>query len=114
MSMLLSQKARDYGPSIYYDPDFRAVYDDHIEHILADASTTTMVVSPEEAYRYEYRPYLYLTSKKHPNWFHWYILRLNGINHPSEFTDSIRELRIPSIPVVRKLVETFNTRFPSV
>lgn len=104
--MSVNSLAIDTGPSIYYDPSFRNVLEDHWS-ILRNSSKTTMVsVDPMLAYRYEYSFYALLNALNIPTFKHWITLRLSGFRSPSEPDRTVSVIYVPSNDELSQLAQS--------
>lgn len=113
MTLSLQGLTVDYGDAVYYYDGFRAVFEDHIELFRNDPTTRSIDVTAEDAYMYEYRPHVYFTNLGYAWYLHWYILRLNYLSHPSEFTADIRKLYVPTPAQLSTLASNYQTTFAS-
>lgn len=81
---------------VYYMDDFRAKLEDHLVIFRNNPGwRNTLPVDPQDAYRYEYNLYSYLTAKMVPAHLHWFVMRLNEMVSPEQFGPGIAQLYLP-------------------
>ena len=89
---------------MYYDADFRAVLEDHMNFLREHSTTRTLVVAASDAYRFEGDFYRYLCSLGSiDRAFYWVIMRLNRMHSPTEFGSSVETLLIPSTETLESI-----------
>lgn len=81
---------------VYYRDDFRTKLEDHMVIFRTNpAWHTVLPVDPQDAYRYEYNLYSYLSSKMVPAHLHWFVMRLNEMISPDQFGPGVNQLYLP-------------------
>lgn len=107
--MDINNFAFDEGPSIYYNDDFRAVIEAHIEFLRNHSDTRPLYLEPHIVYRYEFDMYGLMMNYSIPPYMHWIVLRINNLYSMTTFPKNISELLIPSdtaINVIRQIYQT--------
>ena len=103
---MLNSLAIDPGPSIYYDPNFRNVLEDHWTILKNSSKTTVLNVDPMFAYRYEYSFYALLNALNIPTFKHWITLRLSGFRSPAEPDRTLSVIYVPSNDELSQLAQS--------
>lgn len=91
------------GPAIYYNETFRAVLEDHMNFLRTNPSTTALVVSPGEAYRFEADLYGFLSKYSVPAYLHWVVMRMNLMSSPDQFNSSLAQLLVPETQTIDRI-----------
>ena len=89
----LAQKS---GPEVYYNKDFMDVLEAHLDYLKKDSSTHIVQVKADRVAIYEGDFYGYLNEVGIEPEYHWIIMRINGMRSPTEFTNGMDTLFIPS------------------
>lgn len=104
----------DYGSGVFYTEGFRAVFEDHIEWLRKHPETKELPVTPEDAYRYEYRlEHFLIANDISPDLF-WFAYRMNYLTQNADFDQTVRTIYIPSPSTMNLLASTYMTTFKSI
>jgi hypothetical protein len=110
--MSLIDKLFNPGPEVYYDPEFRNVFEDHLNWLLntKQSSFTSEVVDDNTAGRFagDWRG-LMLAMNKEP-YMAWYHMRVNGYSSTTEYPGHQTTIRLISNTEVDKLAAQFRTK----
>ena len=91
--MSLLSKLLDPGAEVFYDPGFRAVFEDHLSLLINNKTTNrSQTVDPNTAARFagDWRG-LMLALSVRPH-LHWFNLRLNGLLSTSDFNGDMESV----------------------
>lgn len=105
----LRNRARDPGPSIYYQDHFRSMVEAHIPWLREHRDTNDLPIEPKVAIRYQGDFFGLLTRLQFQQHLHWIIMRVNGLTNPMEYDHEMLELRIPSKDVLADLERLHTT-----
>lgn len=108
--MKIDALAMAEGPAIYYDDKFRAVLEDHLTYLRNHPKTTTVTVSPVDAFKYEGDYYGLLTTLNIPYHFHWLIMRLNGHRSPFSGNEKETQVIVPAESVIEQIRQSHNAK----
>ncbi len=97
------------GASIFYDPGFRVVLEDHMSYLRTNDQTNVLNVSVGDAHRYESDFYGYLRNNGVPANLFWVCLRMNKMSDPNEFGDKFQIVLVPDINVVERIRQSHMT-----
>jgi len=108
--MKIAEKLPSTSNSLFYDQDFRAVLESHLNWLRSHETTRSMVVAANDAYRFggDFYRYLYSLGSINRAYF-WVIMRLNDMVSPNQFDTSIESILIPSIETLEKIRKTHVT-----
>lgn len=107
--MDIDQHAYAEGPDIYYDADFRAAIEAHIDYLRTHEETKILYLEPHIVYRYEFDMYGLLLHYNIPPYLHWIILRMNNLYSMTNFPKDLSQLYYPSegcVNIVRQIYQT--------
>lgn len=107
--MKVDDYLRDSGASIFYDPDFRATLEAHLEYLKNHPDTTTITLDPMIVYRYEFDMDGLMNHYGIPHYMHWITLRLNDLHSTTMFPEDLAELKIPNnktLNIIRQIYQT--------
>lgn len=76
----------------------------HLSYLRDHKDTRTVTITEAESRPYYYNLYKFLSAAGYPDDMHWIIMRVNGMNSPEEFDNSVKTLRIPSIQIVDDII----------
>lgn len=76
--------------SVYFNPKFRAIVEDHI-NVLRTTGISVTPIALQHFYKYEGNFYGYLTEHGVSRRLHWIYLRVNNMHHPHEFAKAVRD-----------------------
>ncbi len=107
--MDINNHAHSSGPSIFYNDDFRAIIEAHIEYLRTHSDTRTLYLEPHIVYKYEFDMYGLLMHYGIQPFMHWIILRMNGLYSLTNFPTNLSELLVPSeqsLNIIRQIYQT--------
>ncbi len=100
MASTIVNLTTDNGPEVYYDNNFRATLDTHLEYLRKHQTTSVQQITPIDLDLYKGDFYGFLSSKGTPKYLHWIILRLNDMTSPLDFTPEMSIILIPDYQTV--------------
>ena len=110
--MSLSEQLLNPGPEVYYDPAFRAVFEDHLNYILNTQRGNMGVQSVDDntAARFagDWRG-LAMTMQIEPH-MSWFQMRINGWTSTTEYDGVQKDFYILRNNVVDQLAAQFRTK----
>lgn len=111
MSSLIN-KIHNPGPDIYYDRNFRIVFEDHLNHIINTSTSyiTNATIDPNTAARYAGDWSGLMIELGIFPYMHWYNLRLNGLMSSSDFDGTMLSVSLLNSIVVEKLMNSYKTQ----
>lgn len=102
-SMSINDLSSGTDQSVYYDPDFRNVLEDHITYLKLVQTTTTREIPPGYAARYRGNFYMFLQSQGIQQYMHWVIMRMNDMTSPTQFDESMTTYLIPDVTTLSQI-----------
>lgn len=111
MSIAIYNARESSGGDIYYDPEFRQIYEDHLPLLLATPGAATITIEPAIAYKYRYDFYGLLAEKGISEPLRWPTLRLNGYRNPMEYDGLVIEIKMVHQTSFEDIVNLFNSRY---
>lgn len=109
MAMPIEAYLLETGPAIFYDEGFRSVLEDHLNFLRTHSTTTAVVVTEGEAYKFEADLYGLLAEIKVPRHMHFVTMRINNFTSPLEIRASLSQLLIPDETLVMQIAQTHQT-----
>ncbi|WP_257291138.1 hypothetical protein [Endozoicomonas sp. ONNA1] len=109
MSSPITQQMHQDGPNIYYQPEFRDMVEDHLNWLITHPDTTTIDILPKDAFKYEGDFYGLMAQIDNRRHLFWYVMRINRMKQPEDFTRDTVQLLIPDTALLDRLVKTFKT-----
>lgn len=100
MSTSIASLMVDEGPAIYYDQAFMQVLESHLHLIRDHPSTNQVEIDPQIAYKHEFDFNGLMRALNIPLHYSYAIMRVNGINSPTDYTHDRTTLLIPSTGVI--------------
>lgn len=107
--MDIDNYAYDEGPTIYYDDDFRAVIEAHVDFLRAHSETRVLNLEPHIVYRYEFDMYGLLMNYNIQPYMHWIVLRVNNLYSAQNFPTDLNQLLIPSDGCINILRQVYQS-----
>lgn len=98
------------GASIYYDPAFRNVLEDHMTFLREHPQTSVLNVEPTQAYRFEHDLFGLLAHYGVSRAFHWVVMRMNKMTTPTELTRDAVQLLVPETRLVEQIRQSHMTK----
>ena len=84
------------GPSIYYDPAFRNMIEDHMTWLRGRSGNTIVDVEPMVAYKYAGDFFGLLMHFNILPQYHWITMRMNQYVSPQDYSDEMLSFVTPS------------------
>lgn len=92
-----------FPDDIFMTPAYRRLIEEHLPYLKQHEETALQSVSSALAFKYDGNLYGLLAELSiEPRWF-WTIMRLNGLEHPSQYQGG--DLHKPPIRVVEQLLK---------
>ena len=88
----------------YIDAEIRVILENHLPQLKKEAKKNVIQVTPAEAYQYDYNYYGLLRKKNIDYRLHWLTLRCNDRIDPSASCKDVREICVPSIEDVNRML----------
>lgn len=109
MAFSINSLARSAGPDVFYTNDFRNVLEDYMTTLRNSADTVTISVEPAVALKYRGDLVGLLTELNYPAYMAWIIMRMNNMNSPSDYDESILMLLTPNQDRISRIRSTYMT-----
>ena len=100
--MQLTSKARGAGLTIYYNPKFRKVLEDHLTLLRNHPDTSKITISYADMDKYKWNLSAYLVTLCEPHMV-WLTMRLNGYKRDEDYDGTNDTLLIPSTNAVEDI-----------
>ncbi len=107
--MDIDNYSHDEGPSIFYDEDFRAVVEAHVDYLRNHSETKILFLEPHIVYRYEFDMFGLMLHYGIPSYMHWIVLRINNLYSMTGFPKDIGQLTVPSESSIGHLRQIYQT-----
>lgn len=98
-------------PTIYTDPQFRAMIESHMPAFRKASQGIKVEVADIEMVRWRGNLYGYLAHQQVELSKFWIILRLNDLSGPHEFDEQHQVLIYPDVSYLQKLIDKFTTTY---
>ncbi len=98
------------GEDVYYDPDFHVVLESHLLYFRERSDTTIETISDLKPIKYNGSFFDILDSLSIEKQYHWFIMRLNDLRSPFDYTSDMTVILIPSFNEIERIKNTFITR----
>lgn len=109
MVMPIEAYLLESGPNIFYDEAFRSVLEDHLNFLRTHSTTTAVVVTEGEAYKFEADLYGLLSEIKIPRHLHYATMRINDYTSPLTIRANLSQLLIPDETLLTQIAQTHQT-----
>lgn len=93
--MQLTSKGRGPGLTIYYDPTFRKVLEDHLPLLRSHPQTSQAVITLADLNKYKWNLTAYLATICEPHLV-WIVMRLNNYLKDEDFDGTNELLLLPA------------------
>lgn len=107
--MLVNNEMVTDGSSDYYDDDFRNVLESHLQYFRTLGTTSQVSIAPNDTGVYDKNLFGFLMSRKIKPCYHWFIMRLNNMFSPTEFTAGVDSLLLPDDTSLDKVRQSWNS-----
>lgn len=111
--MDIDQYAHNDGPNVFYNDDFRAVVEAHVDYLHTHEETQTLYLEPHIVDRYEFDLFGLMMNYKIPAYKHWIVLRMNNLYSMTNFPKDLLEIHIPSDGCINVLRQIYQTTHPT-
>lgn len=95
------------GPSVFYDPAFRNMIEDHLSYLRARADNDVITVEPLVAYKYAGDFFGLMMHHGVLPQHHWIVMRVNDLISPQDYKDTTLFFIKPKEAVITGLQSTF-------
>lgn len=109
MTMKIDSQLVDSGPSIYYDPAFRNVLEDHLTYLRTHEKTQLIAVDVMQAYRFEGDLNGLLSYYRVPVYLQWLVMRMNKFTSPLDASKDLISLIVPDYTTVEQIRQSHMT-----
>jgi len=109
MSTKIDSKAIfDIGDDIYYNPEFLDHVSSMADFLRNDDNTSVIDITPQErnVYNGDFRGYLF--SIGIADFYHPFLMRVNGFKSSDLFTESVAVFYQPSFEKINEVIQMFN------
>lgn len=114
MTMPILKKTVPVPDRVVNDEKFRLMLETHRGHFRQEGNYELHAVDKHGAFKFQYDLYGYLTDKGiHPE-LHWLVMRVNDIESPLRFDNTVDYLFIPKADVYSKLKGLYSTSLGKV
>jgi hypothetical protein len=105
----INNSTKGLDNSLYYDERFRRVLDDHLPIFRQEKFHTKVLPEPAAANRNKNTFYDLLAESGVQYHLHWFVMRLNGLGHPSEYDGEPFVLLLPNEEELNKIVAFYQS-----
>lgn len=105
---ILSLMSND-GPAVYYTDKLRVTLESHMSYLRNHPSTGIRQVKPHLAHKFEYDFYGLLTAMEYPRHYHYAIMRMNDLDSPQAYRESMLNILVPDTQVLDAIVSKHRT-----
>lgn len=102
-------KEQNPGASIFYDPGFLNVLQEHIPHLLATGRYRQITLEPNQALAHKGDFNALLVHLKIPFWHHLAALWMNAMVHPSQFDGRTLQILLPEQDGLVEIMRLYQT-----
>lgn len=108
----IQSSLRSSGNTMYYDPGFRKVIEDHIPWLIQRSQGRILTVPKTDLVKHQYDLSGFLNASNILPDQHWAIMRVNGMYSNYDFDGTVTELMVPSTTDLedlrRRYMSTYN------
>lgn len=104
MQTSIEKLAKNPAGSIYDDPRFRSILEDHLTWLINHGSTTTVPVTAHQIEVYDFDWVGLLYALNIPSDMHWITIRMNGGKSLTDVPIDLRSLKVAEQSVIQNLV----------
>lgn len=98
------------GQDIWYDPDFKAVLEDHMTYLRNHPNTTIQVLEPNSVIKYRFDLYSLFRHYGIEQHFHWLVMRMNGFNSPIDDISHLESFLVPDTNILVQILSHYMSR----
>lgn len=98
------------GQDIWYDPNFKAVLEDHMTYLREHPNTTVQVLEPNSVIKYRFDLYSLFRAYGIEQQYHWVIMRMNRFNTLTDDISQLDSFIVPDFNVVVQILSHYNSR----
>jgi hypothetical protein len=110
MAFSINTLAKGAGADVFYTDDFRNVLEDYMTILRNSSDTVTITVEPATALKYRGDLYGLLVELNYPPYMAWIIMRMNNMNSPVDYDETILTLLTPSEDRISRIRSTYMTQ----
>lgn len=92
---------------IFFNSKFRQVIEDHLNILKSDKNITPLEIKDVDASVYHGDLYGLLGKYNVAFDIHWIVMRINGFNNPTDYTQDITVLNLPNVAYLESLINRF-------
>ena len=107
--MQIDLLAYNEGASIYYDPSFRIVLEDHMYYLRTHPNTSYVTADAGKMYVYEFDLFGLLFNIGIPSYLHWIVMRMNNLSSPTDALNKEGTLLIPDADVIGRIQQSHSS-----
>lgn len=104
MQTSIERLAKNPSSSIFDDPNFKNILEDHLTWLIEHGSTTTIPVTAHQVEVYDFDWIGLLFALNIHTDLHWVTIRMNGGKSLTDLPNSLRSLKVPDHGVIQNLV----------
>lgn len=108
-TMSINSQMSGADQSVYYSDALRNAFEDALTWLILHPQTTSQLVDPGIAYRFEADFFGLLNYYNVTYELHWLIMRMTGYVSPEESPADLVQFLKPEYNVVQQIVSLFNT-----
>lgn len=114
MTMTLTQQVPSEGDAIYYTPEWRTMIESHMPLLKARSDTVSLPIQPYNAHRFDGDLMGVLTELGISPMYHWLIMRFNGMDSPTQYSETMLILKHPELRYVDLLTQIHRTTMQKI
>lgn len=109
MAMPIDNLARNPGPALLYDSDFRIMFESHIPLLQKSRSLTVAPLDPQLAFKFVGDWQGLMTEMNVSDGYHWYMLRLNGMYSYDQIGPHVTSIVTIDLGVIDRLMALYQS-----
>lgn len=109
MANRLQDQLEDPGPSVFYEPAFRQIVEDHLTWLQNHSTTETTQIKPRIAHACDGDFYCVLDHYDIPREFQWITLRVNAMNSPLEYRSDQETMLLCAPNTIQRLTKVYRS-----
>lgn len=94
---------------IWFTDEFRNVLEDHLI-FLRNKKSTVINLEPMVKIKYRFDFFSLLKNHNIENYSHWIVMRMNGLNSPTDDFSELESLVIPDTTVLNQVLQHYVSR----
>lgn len=97
------------GAQAYYDHTFRSVLEDHMTNLRTNPTTQVLQLDEQKVYQWVGDLFGLLRVMRVDPYLFWTVMRMNGMDSPTDLSQDYTSLLVPSGSAVRKIYDQHRT-----